>query len=112
MLYWLQFGESEVSQGPLLKSLKFAAGVGARDNFGFVSHMVFLRKIAQMLHWLQFRDNQGGLLRSPFLTLRPAACLAKHIKTGKSLCICPNRKIMALRNLIRFLIHFGMCIAS
>ena len=52
MLYWLQFGESEGSQGPLLKSSKFAAGVGARDNFGFVSHMVFNRKIAQMLHWL------------------------------------------------------------
>ena len=63
MLYWLQFGEREVSQGPLLKSSKFAAGVGAHDNFGFVSRMVFLRKIAQMLHSLQFRDTQGGLPR-------------------------------------------------
>ena len=89
MLYWLQFGESEVSQGPLLKSLKFAAGVGARDNFGFVSHMVFFRKIAQMLHWLQFRDIQGGLLRSQFLTLRPAACKIdwQNILKRESRCV-------------------------
>ena len=52
MLHWLEFSDREASQGHLLKSSKFAAGVGARDNFDFVSDVVFNRKIAHMLHWL------------------------------------------------------------
>ena len=89
MLHWLEFSEREAFQGHLVKSLKFAAGVGARHNFGFVSDMVFFSKIAQMLHWLQFRDIQGGLLRSPFLTLRPAACKIdwQNILKRKSRCV-------------------------
>ena len=66
MLHWLEFSEREAFQGHLLKSSKFAAGVGARDIFGFVSHIVFCRKIAQMLHWLEFRDMYGLFSTVPF----------------------------------------------
>ena len=43
----------------LLKSSKIAAGVGARDIFVFLSRIDFYPKIAQMLHWLQFRHTYG-----------------------------------------------------
>ena len=49
-----------------MKSLKTLAGVGARDIFGFVSHIAFWRKIAQMLHWLEFRDMYGLFSTAPF----------------------------------------------
>ena len=51
--------EIQGSERPLVKSSKIAAGVGARDSFGFVSHIAFCRKIAQMLHWLEFKDMYG-----------------------------------------------------
>ena len=43
----------------LRKTSKMAAGVGARDIFAFVSPIEFFHKIAQMLHWLEFRDTHG-----------------------------------------------------
>ena len=66
MLHWLEFSDRQASQRPLVKSSKNAAGVGARDIFGFVSHIVFCRKIAQMLHWLEFRDMHGLFSTVPF----------------------------------------------
>ena len=42
-----------------LKTSKIAAGVGARDIFGFLSRIDFHPKIAQMLHWLQFSHTHG-----------------------------------------------------
>ena len=66
MLHWLEFSDRQASERPLVKSSKIAAGVGARDNFGFVSHIGFCRKIAQMLHWLEFRDMYGLFSTVPF----------------------------------------------
>ena len=66
MLHWLQFSDRQASQGPPVISSKNAAGVGARGIFGFVSHIVFCRKIAQMLHWLEFRDMYGLFSTVPF----------------------------------------------
>ena len=66
MLHWLEFSDRQASERPLVKSLKIAAGVGARDIFGFVSHIAFCRKIAQMLQWLEFRDTYGLFSTVPF----------------------------------------------
>ena len=66
MLHWLEFRDRQASERPLVKSSKIAAGVGARDIFGFVSHIAFCRKIAQMLHWLEFRDTYGLSSTVPF----------------------------------------------
>ena len=66
MLHWLEFRDRQASERPLVKSSKIAAGVGARDIFGLVSHIVFCRKIAQMLHWLEFRDMYGLFSTVPF----------------------------------------------
>ena len=49
-----------------MKSSKNAAGVGARDIFAFVSRIDLFRKIAQMLHWLEFRDMYGLFSTVPF----------------------------------------------
>ena len=49
-----------------MKSSKNAAGVGARDIFAFVSRIDFFRKIAQVLHWLEFRDTHGLFSTVPF----------------------------------------------
>ena len=66
MLHWLKFRDRQASERPLVKSSKIAAGVGARDIFGFVSHIGFCRSIAQMLHWLEFRDMYGLFSTVPF----------------------------------------------
>ena len=66
MLHWLEFRDRQASERPLVKSSKIAAGVGARDIFGFVSHIGFCRSIAQMLHWLEFRDMYGLFSTVPF----------------------------------------------
>ena len=66
MLHWLEFRDRQASERPLVQSSKIAAGVGARDIFGFVSHIVFCRSIAQMLHWLEFRDMYGLFCTVPF----------------------------------------------
>ena len=49
-----------------MKSSKNAAGLGARDNSVIVSCIDFVRKIAQMLHWLEFRDTYGLFSTVPF----------------------------------------------
>ena len=59
-------GPSEGSSCELTKSSKSAAGVGARDIFAFVSRIDLFRKIAQMLHWLEFRDTHGLFSTVPF----------------------------------------------
>ena len=66
MLHWLEFRDRQAFERPLVKSLKIAAGVGARDIFGFVSHIVFCRSITQMLHWPEFRDMYGLFSTVPF----------------------------------------------
>ena len=49
-----------------MKPSKNAAGLGARDNSVFVSRIDFVRKIAQMLHWLEFKHTYGLPLTGPF----------------------------------------------
>ena len=66
MLHWLEFRDRQASERALASSSKIAAGVGARDIFGFVSHIAFCRSIAQMLHWLEFRDTYGLFSTVPF----------------------------------------------
>ena len=66
MLHWLEFRDRQASQRPLVKSSKSAAGVGVRGIFGFVSHIVFCRKIAQLRHWLEIRDMHGLFSTGPF----------------------------------------------
>ena len=43
MLHWLEFRDRQASERPLVKSSKIAAGVGARDIFGFESCIGFMR---------------------------------------------------------------------
>ena len=66
MLHWLEFRGRQASERPLVKSSKIAAGMGARDIFGFVSHIAFCRSIAQMLHWLESRGMYGLFSTVPF----------------------------------------------
>ena len=66
MLHLLEFRDRQASERPLGKSLQIVAGVGARDIFGFVSHIAFCRSIAQMLRWLEFRDMYGLFSTVPF----------------------------------------------
>ena len=59
----------QVSISTLKKSLKSAWGVGARENSDVVAAKIFLCKIAEMLHWREFRDSQAAPIPDPFLDL-------------------------------------------
>ena len=59
MLSLLQFRDRQASLTDLLKSIKSAAGVGARANFDIVTNIDFYPNIAQMLYWLYFGEHYG-----------------------------------------------------
>ena len=97
-----------------MKSLKTAAGMGARDMLAFEPRIVFTVK-SQMLHWLEFREPDGIFSTGPFFDHVSRGVQnqsAKRVETEKAPYLCPNSKMMALPKSTKFLNHFSKCIAS